>query len=704
MDNLAEKAAGKLLPTPTTARRELPDQAAVDAAEIPLPLEEARLVLVVVSQLVGRGRSKSRAHVHAMLRMLTSACSLPLERDGLVEEAAHPALGEHPWPEGVTALRRLGIDHRKLAEYWASVRKNIDGSLPLAWTLEFVPADAWPLVATIIRWGPERARLQMEEAVAVLAQTPVRRPTRRRPSGNISLGTINHRLSCVWKLFDALVTFRARLSAVDEPVLERDLLEAWAYRPERPDPREFGAKDAGLDGSGPPLASCSRRLKELAADYEAAPRHSRYRRLQHLVLMAILCLFGPRGGALCATRVDDYLPEFSFRDGGRGPCLRIFPGKTKDEDEPYYLPLPSELAAWLEAWIELNGFTIGQEEAPLFPSRKGRLKPLGKVGFYSAVAGHPNRDGTGSYALMARGDDLYVGWHPHAFRRTAYKAAVQAGTRVKMNRPHEFEHVQPKDFASAVVGHALVRDVGDVYRDLNEHHLARAAVEEAWSVLWDDGVLRRGPDPAAIKRHREEVELFTAGIAHYEGELRRLGRDLDALAKGAKKLTGDELTAALITSNRLTAKLETTGRELRKLETDLERARDAHEEARVREVPLDHELTDEEYQRELAVALGQTDAIRGPRRGPLADEITPADFAEVMGTTEQAVNRWIRVGPPRGRPLPWRGEEAWRVYGARKKRLCVDAINEAGLTDKQRERLLEVRARRAQVDRLAEAA
>ena len=88
-----------------------------------------------------------------------------------------------------------------------------------------------------------------------------------------------------------------------------------------------------------------------------------------------------------------------LRDGGRGPVLRLYPGKTRRASEEYLLPLPDELAAWFERWIEVNGFTVGQE-APLFPSTRGD-KPLTPNGMYAVIAGKPNGNGSGSLRAAA---------------------------------------------------------------------------------------------------------------------------------------------------------------------------------------------------------------------------------------------------------------------------------------------------------------
>src|SRR5437016_471544 len=97
------------LPAPTRATRELPDEAAVEAAGIKLPVDEARLVLAVLSAVIGRGHSKTRDKIHQMVTGLVAAATIDIERDGVIEPAPHPELTLTGWPAGPSAFRRLGI-------------------------------------------------------------------------------------------------------------------------------------------------------------------------------------------------------------------------------------------------------------------------------------------------------------------------------------------------------------------------------------------------------------------------------------------------------------------------------------------------------------------------------------------------------------------------------------------------------------------
>src|SRR5689334_11341233 len=100
-----------LVPAPTSARAELPTQAAVDAAGINLELAEARLVLAVISGFIGSGHSKSRDKVSQMEHGLIACCHVHGFRDGLPISAEHTELQRYGFRSGATAMRMLGIDH-----------------------------------------------------------------------------------------------------------------------------------------------------------------------------------------------------------------------------------------------------------------------------------------------------------------------------------------------------------------------------------------------------------------------------------------------------------------------------------------------------------------------------------------------------------------------------------------------------------------
>ena len=679
--------------SPTTASTEFPDNAAVRAANIELPLPLARVVLCALSRLICAGTAEQRKAPYNVVQLLRVVGSLPFDRYGASEEPAHPDLVAVTAPEGGTAMKRLGVEAVDLTAYWASVQHRADdSSLPAEAALAFVPAPLWPLLGSFVLWGPEQAAARVDAALPTIARTPVKRTSRRRPDGSmLAPGTIETRISGVWKLIECLIDLRSAVHTSVTPALDSTLLESWSVKPKRPDVFAAGAVDAGIDNGGPPIEECARRLRELELDYLQAKPGSRYIRERELLLFSLLVLYGIRLMALSSLKVADYLPDRVLRDGVRGPVLRLYPGKTRRASEEYLLPLPEELAAWLGRWIEVNGFMVGQE-APLFPSTRGD-QPLTPNGMYSVIAGKPNGKGSGAFALLPTGDDPYVGWRVHAYRHTAYMLAQQAGVTAKAESPVEYAHVDVVDFASAMVAHALDSSVRNTYRDMDVHKLVRAAALGGWEILRRQG-RRIGPDPQAIlaaridlEALREQRHLAEAGQHHAETELDRLHSE-------SGSIEGELLQRATLAGQRHQVAASRHGQDLARLQREIERAEQALAVARDRLVEIEEAVSDDEHAALVADALGthspETD-------GGLAAYLTVQDVADMLTTSTTTIARWIREGLPEGRTGLWT-LDAWTAASPRKRRLTVGELDPTHLTEAERRRLVHVRRRRALID------
>jgi hypothetical protein len=249
------------LPTPRRAVTELPDQASVDTAGIDLPLVTARLVSCVIFRQAARGRSKTRTNLYDTIMGLVFLGRQAIERNGETDPASFPDLPMDRWPQGKEVLRHLGVTNRDLEAYSREARRRADDAcLPLEWTLAFFPAEIWRVIAKLIEWGPDQVALRMEWAAETMAKTPRQRTTRRRAAGEpLSDSTVQHYISGVWQLMDVLLELRS--IATTSPVLPLDLLDAWTTKPKPIYARAYGARPAGQDNSGPPLAACSQRLK-----------------------------------------------------------------------------------------------------------------------------------------------------------------------------------------------------------------------------------------------------------------------------------------------------------------------------------------------------------------------------------------------------------------------------------------------------------
>jgi integrase len=685
-----------LPPAPRRAAEELPTQEQVRALGINLDLDQARTVACLLSRFLGRGHSQSRSHLKAMMYALSTACALEVVHDGEAEPAPHPALATATWPDASSTFHRLGITAATLEAYWREARDRAsDSCFPLAWLAAFFPPPLWSAVATLVSWGPERTRVRLEQTTRALAKRRTTRERRRRAKDSpLAYGTIDAWLTALMALLDELVGLRSALKASRRPALPVDLVEPWVVAPPRPSLREAGVRRSGQDNSGPSLEEVERALHGSARDYEQNPGYP-YHRLRRLILLSACGLLGPRATALRTASVADFKSDVVGPDSVRRDVLEIRPGKTWDQDEVHRLPLPKELGQWFRDWIHITGREIG-EDSPLFPGKKPKpgkkLVPISEVGFYAAIAGTKNGE-QGSRALIPLNGDPYIGYRPHGFRHTAQQLLERAAVELKAENPGAFDHLKPEDFSRAVLGHTLTRSTPDVYRDLDRSKLTHLVVDKAWEILWGNGGVRTGVDPEAIQQARERVESLRRMIRALESESHRLVRVQSDIGVRARKVQGDRLTQALIESNAAAAQLDDCTRQLMTLQESLAEAEKVFDEARTREVPLPDDLSDKEHQRLVEAATGHIERPDSLHDGPLADSLLVSDLAELWATTEQTINRWYRSGSPDGRAAPW-DNEAWLVEGPRNKRLPVDALNHASLSEAQKERLLALRRKR----------
>jgi hypothetical protein len=681
---------------------QLPNEDALDRAAIRLDLATAWLVYCVLSRVIAAGTSKQRGLPYHLMKGLADVCKQDVMHFGELLAAPHPELSADGWPSGTTALKHLGITGAEITATWRAVKNRADDAvLPLDWVLEFVPAAIWQAVSTFISWGPDAARIRMEEAVVSMAAQTTTYDRRRRKAGSpIARNTIEPRISAVWKLMAILVEFRTQLAAAPRRSLDLALIDLWTHKPPRVNARACGALDSGQDNSGPAIDDCSRRIKELYRAWQETPNGARYMRHRRLVCQALLCLYGARADALRNARVEDFLPH-AWPDGTRGPALRIFPAKTWHPSEAHYLPLPDEVAEWLIGWITLNGFVIGEPNRPLLPTTKPKPgqapQPLSQPAFYQAIAGQRRGPSRGSHALMPRDGDPYRGWHPHAYRRASYQLAVRAGIQFKLDHPTELAHVRPEEFAAAIAGHKLDDSVSATYRSLDRQQLTRAVVPAMWAILWGDGTQRKGLDVVRVRRAREHRDLAQLALRALEEDVRGLQIEADRLAarvQASGAPTQAQLMSALLATQQVAAKRDHRDQAKAALNAAEAEFRAALETT----VALPDDLDEDEYEALLADALGAPqDTTAADDERILAATITVEDAAELFDVTPQAIRRWIRDGFPRHRPTAWL-QDAWITRTQKDRRLRVDLINQAALTQTQRERLLDLRRRRADLD------
>ena len=392
-----------------------------------LEVETARVILCVLSSLLGESQDNERQQAAKSINLLKRAGALEWinEYTHETEPAPHPELCRLGCPTGSAALNALGLKGPDIGKCWSDRHTAVEDScLPLCWVLEFVPAPFWPLLATVIEMGPDEVRSRTKKVFGELASTPLPVNKRRPEERGLAVSSMLQDAAKLWNFMDAAVGLQKELKVKEkkrQSELERRravspeadlpslalptlLLEEWIAKPKRltaSELRSLGARQAQTDTSAPPAEHIKKRLKELATDAEVHRSAEEIRRrrkvyaLQKLVEFALMILYGLRPAAAAALNVEHYKPDYPF-EHGRGPTLIVHvesltengavldPNKTRSGSMA--LALPPEVATWIEKLIHLSGRTLEEQgEHPLLLNGRGVRKSTGNI--YNDFAG-----------------------------------------------------------------------------------------------------------------------------------------------------------------------------------------------------------------------------------------------------------------------------------------------------------------------------
>ena len=728
------------LPEPTRTVRELPDLEAVRRAGIPdLSLDQARVVACAGSSLIGAGRARDRDQAYGALRLLARVGASEYVYNDHRVPPPHPHLVGLTVPGGDYALRRLGLSGLEVGRYWEMAQGVADDPcLPLEWLLEFIPGPFWPLLWTLIEWGPGRCRLALLIAARRWAQTPLEKADRRRPAVDgvnppSSWRYVQNSLSSVTRLFEGLVRLRARLAAAPEPVLPLGLVESWTERPAPIDPRlDVHAAWVDTDTDGPDLGQAAAHFHHLAAAARRAPRRARFRLWRSLVSYGPFLVLGLRRGALSRLDVADYVPVRRFHGGAKRAALRVLVGKSHEPDEVFWLPLPREMAGWIEEWIEMTGRRVGQAGEPLFPagdaSNPNRRRPVGRWcedsirDHFSGREPAPGRNGC--YAILPRDPaNPFVGWSPHLWRHTTVKLADLAGLRLTQADPEGRAHIPASRYAEVLVSHKVE---GMNYRNTNSRgemeRLTVEVVDEMWSIVWAEREpVLRGPDPEEIILRAEALRMASTAIAGTERQIDELNAHAEAVRARRRRAKEPSRQGDLANEviDLMSEKDGLRDQHLRLLRAQ-SAAQEAYERACTQEVRLPPEryASEDDYQATLRAALEgrPRPEIPAEEEEPLAEELSVQRVALLYERRDVTIRRWRSgMNLPRDwkrRPL-WRpfvdpetggSVEPWHVHNKKDQRLRVEAINAECLDEHARKALLALRRDQYREDRAREAA
>ncbi|MGD0713029.1 MAG: hypothetical protein ABSB24_02440 [Gaiellaceae bacterium] len=632
----------------------LPDLSALRAAGIELELGEARLVHMLWSRVIADGDGKRRHRpytaAHAIHFLVTA------EVEGAPGECLAPLLADSSdfsYPEGLTAMRYLGLGSADITALWNESATFPTSCLPLRWVLAFLPAPSWPLIAAFISCDSDRELVpRLHEAL-------------KRRGNSVSARTLSGDIDAIWLVIRHLVDLRRELAAENLNRAEKalpclgfpDALDRWTTVPSRPKPGQIEVMGKGgrghQDTSAVPVQVAQNLLKELARKTSWGkwtpaqwPHNREWCALKRLATLCLLVSVCPRVDHLRLLDVADFDPEHVFGDGSIGPGLRFRREAMKNgrsSDLVYWKRLPVFIGEVLTAWIACSGRRLGQPDAPLLIP--GRTSSIGEPGRRYA----PGK----TLSTFVHG---MAGYAPHRFRSTVLQTAERCYATWKLQHPADpLAAYGARAIGELAIDHT-VKDLG--YRDFTDRQrleeILALTIELAWNEFWGDGLLNRGIDPEAIIKAHQAVALIEAELQLIEQQTAELeAEDAQILKRSRTSTTKSQQLDVLLASQAINSEIRQKLRRQMKLKDDLLITRAKLEEARTTTVALPDDLEGESYERKLTDALALVEGREQPAlelfsTAPIASELTVPDLAELFDVSEMQVRRWRKgqFGPP----------------------------------------------------------
>ena len=676
-----------------------------------MPVEDDLLVLVyyALSRLIGEG-SGDRANYHNLTTPLAALGTRPLRRNGASEPAPFPQISPTAWPfpvkvkgwpQGGTALHRLGMSVAELDRLWrvALIEDDLHATLPVGVVCAFFPPPLWRMVAQVITWGPGETsyrlwRFLMAEAVRELA------PTRaRRNGGTVSKRTIRNRYALVRRLMTVLVELHGhgwRLPGESERCA---LLEEWGALPPPIDLNKLEAEEARTDRGAPELRLVRLALVEMLSELERrtktkAGRRGMLKLHRDALLLSLLVVLGGRIGAISRIRPCDYDPARKQSDGSLRPAVRIFPGKTLDPKEGRWKPLPDEVARLVEGWLRFTGLDQPEyRERSIWMAEWGSGGAFGTPGpespvgtLQQAVSG----DGrAGRRAMLPRSeDDPYTGYSPHTLRHLGEQLAKRFGHGWLNDHPEHVGRISDRVFADALLDHSFGASDVNGYSDLerDREYFAGLAAGGVWELARGDTGARTAPDWDRIRRAQEHLDETQAVVADYQQRVDALKseRSIVMIDESDLDLEGAEpavVLRRLYAENRaiarITAILDQAVDELAVAKDEFRAAQDTLARAQTMTVIVSDALSEAEVQAviERPPSVFQDEAAAEPSHEPVRDRITCPEAARAWGMSEPQMRNWFKG---RGRP-PWDAEHVILEVSPRKRYLLVDRLDRTAI-------------------------
>lgn len=747
---------------PTQSSEEIPDCETLRCAGVLLDVPEARIVLAALSRVVASDGGRSINAAYRLCTIVRLVVTTVVVQNGKPLGPLYDGDLQAKVSVGSTVQGRLGLSADAIRDSFEAGKGYADRCLPLPWMLAYAPAPYWPAVYSVVAHGPG-IDVYAQAAAETLARTPTRKRDYRRAGDpdkgqpTISGSHIRGCLYTLWSLFGALKDLRTELGSADptERPLDRKLLRKWKYVPDHIESKVKAAEPK----VGPPTVP-QRRLQEALNTRQDRLENRRgplpKSELCDLFILATLPVLGERGNAYVNARVEDIDPAGEWPDGVERPSITLYPGKTRDSEEPFTRPIPRRAWQITRAWLGLNGWELEMKGQPLVPGRSGE-RPL--TGFTARVSGsrggvddargrcalipfrgepvignHRTVDGRIAYDWGVPTDECgwptkdplnnpYQGYPPHSYRKACHLAVGSVHSLMVKGdlMPPDLTGIPAKYFKRVITTHALGSDVDAVYDDvpgLADFMLA-AIIQPLEDYLWTgsiDGLVepaddrRYGPDIEAIRAAREALRAYERAFSAFSAELQRLHIETerlqrgkrDAVDAGSKLAISDELDEvgariARVQDQRLDIGMQ-----------ELPAAKQALAVAHQTRVLIPAGVSSEEYDDMVRIASGEAERPKAAVAVNLANKLNFGRTAAFLGVTESSIRQYYQRMTDGSTPRALRRilraglgfDEVWdpsrRKYD---RRLLIHAIDRDKLTQREADHLDELRAEQAADDR-----
>jgi integrase len=669
------------------------------------------LVQVLFSRLLGEGGG-DRANFHNLNTALAALGTRSFRRDGVEEPApflqivptAWPfAVGVKGWPQGGTALSRLGMNVSELEARWRAQRAadDLHAVLPVGVVCAFFPPPLWRMAAQVITWGPVETSYRLKRFLLAEAAREVKPTRARKQGGRVAKRTIKQRHDLMRRLMAMLVSLRGHEWKLPG---HRDLcvyLEAWQVLPDKIDLEQLDAQDANTDRSAPPLRLVRVAVAEQLGRLERLKQTKQGRRgmlkcYRDALLLSLLVVLGGRVGAISRIRPCDYDPDRK----GLGPAVRIFPGKTRPGDEASWKPLPREVAEVFEGWLAYTGLERSEyRERTIWMAEWARQRAIGEPGpespvgtLQQAVSG----DGrAGRRAMIPRDGDPYQGYSPQTLRHLAEQLAKRYGHWWLSQHPEYVGRISDRVFADALLDHSWGESDKYGYSDLerDRERFAGLAAQGVWELVREERGARTAPDWDRVVSAQNRRDEMISVVDHWRSRIAALRGERSQLLNGGDPGDFDALDLKPLIMHmlndkreldRISAELDDASDQLEQASAQLQRAEDRIRTAHAARIAVSDQLSDREHAalQERPAAIPLIDVPDPGQLEPIRDWLTRAEVRLAWGVSESTVTNWFKGA---GR-VPW-DATAIHEISERKHHVLVDKLDRTRIAPVVMERI-----------------